>query len=109
MMSMTKTSNTAESTPKVRALELKGFAEGVQRLVEHIEAGQRVDTSKERLTPAEKATLAGAEQAALALLRNAPLAIRAIRGLEGFADEYAQVATGRRDEIMTSMFGPDDE
>lgn len=101
---MTEQETTA---PQLRALELKGFAEGVQRLVEQIEAGQRVDTTKAQLMPAEKANLAGAEQAALALLRNSPIAVRAIRSLEGYADEYMQQATARRDEIMTSMFGPD--
>jgi hypothetical protein len=101
------TQETAAHTPKLAALELKGFAEGAQRLVEQIEAGQAVDTTKAQLTPVEKANLAGAEQAALALLRNAPIAIRSIRRLEGFADEFAQQATGRRDDIMTSMFGPD--
>jgi hypothetical protein len=94
-------------TPKTAAAELKGFADAVQRLVQQIEAGQAVDTTKERLMPAEKANLAGAEQAALSLLRNAPIAIRAIRSLEGFADEFAQDANSRRDDIMTSMFGPD--
>ena len=101
------TQETTAITPKLAALELKGFAEGVQRLVEQIEAGQAVDTTKAKLTPVEKANLAGAEQAALALLRNAPIAIRSIRRLEGFADECAQQSTERRDEIMTSMFGPD--
>lgn len=88
-------------TPKLAALELKGFAEGVQLLAEQIEHGQAEGATKEQL--------AEAEQAALALLRNTPLAIRAIRRLDGFADEITRNATERRDGIMTSMFGPDTE
>jgi hypothetical protein len=83
----------------LRALELKGFAAGVETLAAQIEAGQAKDATKEEI--------ADAEQAALALLRNSPIAVRAIRSLEGYADEFAQRATDRRDEIMTSMFGPD--
>lgn len=93
------TEQTIKFTPKLRALELKGFAEGVQLLAEQIEAGQAADATKEQI--------ADAEQAALALLRNSPIAVRAIRSLEDFADEFAQRAIERRDEIMTSMFGPD--
>ena len=86
-------------TPKLAALELKGFAEGVQLLAEQLEGGYANEPKKEQL--------ADAEQAALALLRNAPLAVRAIRRLEGFAEETAERAVKKRDEIMTSMFGPD--
>lgn len=88
-----------KATPKTAALELKGFAEGVQLLAEQIETGQAKAATKDQLVDAENA--------ALALLRNAPLAVRAIRRLEDFADEVAKTATDRRDEIMTSMFGPD--
>lgn len=87
------------ATPKLTALELKSFAAGVERLAAQIEAGQADDASKEQL--------ADAENAALALLRNAPLAVRAIRRLEGYAEETTELATRKRDEIMTSMFGPD--
>jgi hypothetical protein len=93
------TEKTIVYTPTLRALEVKSFAEGVQLLAEQIESGQAKDATKEQIADAEKA--------ALALLRNAPLAIRAIRGLEGFADEFAQHATDRRDEIMTALYGPD--
>lgn len=86
-------------TPKLAALELKGFAEGVQMLAEQLEGGYANRPTKEQL--------ADAEQAALALLRNAPLAVRAIRRLEGFADDVARSAAERRDGIMTEMFGPD--
>jgi len=96
---MTDTKAAHVVTPKLTALELKGFAEGVQVLAEQIEHGQAKGATKEQL--------ADAEQAALALLRNAPLAVRAIRRLEGYADEIATSAAERRDGIMTSMFGPD--
>lgn len=86
-------------TPTIAALELKGFAEGVQLLAKQIETGQAPDATKDQLVDAESA--------ALALLRNAPLAIKAIRRLEDFADRTTENATKRRDEIMTSMFGPD--
>lgn len=86
-------------TPTRVALELKGFAEGVQLLAEQIETGAAKDATKDQRVDAERA--------ALALLRNAPLAIKAIRKLEDFADRTAENATERRDEIMTSMFGPD--
>lgn len=93
------TEKTIVYTPTLRALEVKSFAAGIETLAAQIEIGQEQDATKEQIADAEKA--------ALALLRNAPIAIRAIRSLEGFADEFAQNATGRRDEIMTSMFGPD--
>lgn len=96
---MTDTQSMYVATPKLTALELKGFAEGVQLLAEQLEGGYAHNPTKEQL--------ADAEQAALALLRNAPLAIRAIRRLENYADEIANSATERRDGIMTSMFGPD--
>lgn len=96
---MTDTQPLPLVTPKLAALELKGFAEGVQLLAEQLEGGYANEPTKEQL--------ADAEQAALALLRNAPLAVRAIRRLEGFAEETAERATKKRDEIMTSMFGPD--
>lgn len=88
-----------DASPMLTALELKSFAAGVERLAAQLEAGQADDASKEQLV--------SAEQAALALLRNAPLAVRAIRRLEGYADEIASSAAERRDGIMTSMFGPD--
>lgn len=97
---MTETANHV-ATPKTLALELKGFAEGVQLLVDQLEGGYAHAPTKEQL--------AAAENAALALLRNAPLAIRTIRRLEGYADEIARSAAERRDGIMTSMFGPDTE
>jgi hypothetical protein len=100
MMSMTKTPNTVESTPTLEALELRGFAEGVQTLAALIETGQDEDATKEQIT--------AAEQAAQSVLRNAPSAVRIIRRLEGFADQAVERATARRDVIMTSMFGPDD-
>jgi hypothetical protein len=93
------TEKTIVFTPRLRALELKGFAAGVETLAAQIEAGQAKDATKEEI--------ADAEQAALALLRNSPIAIRAIRSLEGYADEFAQLATDRRDEIMTTLYGPD--
>lgn len=88
-----------DASPMLTALELKSFAAGVERLAAQLEAGQADDATKEQLV--------SAEQAALALLRNAPLAVRAIRRLEGYADEIASSAAERRDGIMTSMFGPD--
>lgn len=98
-MTETKQAGAHAATPKLTALELKGFAEGVQVLAEQIETGQAEDATKDQI--------ADAEQAALALLRNAPLAVRSIRRLEGYADEIASSAAERRDGIMTSMFGPD--
>ncbi len=95
------TEKTIEVTPTLLALELKGFAAGVQTLAEQIETGSAKEATKEQLVDAENA--------ALALLRNAPLAIRAIRRLEGFAEATAERATKKRDDIMTSMFGPDTE
>lgn len=86
-------------TPTLTALELKGFAEGVQKLAEQIETGQAEEVTKEQL--------AEAEHAALAVLRNAPLAVRAIRRLESCAEEITEKANGRRDVLMSSFFGPD--
>lgn len=99
MDDMTETKH--EPTPTLLALELKGFAAGVQTLAEQIETGSTKGATKEQLVDAENA--------ALAMLRNAPLAIRTIRRLEGFADEMTALASKKRDEIMTSMFGPDTE
>lgn len=96
---MTETKGKHVLTPSLAALELKGFADGVKVLAEQIEAGRADDATKDQI--------ADAEQAALALLRNTPIAVRAIRRLEGYADEFAGSAVERRDEIMTSMFGPD--
>lgn len=87
------------ATPLLTAVELKGFAEGVERLAAQIEIGRAADATKEQL--------ADAENAALALLRNAPLAVRSIRRLEGYAEEITERAAGRRDSIMSTMFGPD--
>lgn len=95
------TEKTIEVTPTLLALELRGLAEGMQALAEQLETGSVKDATKEQRVDAENA--------ALALLRNAPLAVRAIRRLEGFADETARQATKNRDKIMTSMFGPDTE
>lgn len=95
------TEKTIEVTPTLLALELRGLAEGMQALAEQLETGSAKDATKEQLVDAENA--------ALALLRNAPLAVRAIRRLEGFADETTRQATKNRDKIMTSMFGPDTE
>lgn len=95
------TETTPVITPRIAALELKGFAEGVQVLADQLEGAYANEPTKEQF--------AEAEQAALALLRNAPLAVRAIRRLEGYADEIASDAAKRRDGIMTSMFGPDTE
>jgi hypothetical protein len=89
------------ATPKLSALELASFAEGVQMLAEQIEGGFAHSPTKEQLVDAE--------QAALALLRNAPLAVRAIRRLEGYAEDIVNSAATRRDEIMTAMWGPDTE
>lgn len=88
-----------EATPTLLALELKGFAEGVQALATQLEIGGMKDATKEQRVDAENA--------ALALLRNAPLAVRSIRRLEGFAEAAAERAAENRDKIMTSMFGPD--
>jgi hypothetical protein len=66
-----------------------------------------MDSMTEQETTAPQLRALELKQAALALLRNSPIAVRAIRSLEGYADEYMQQATARRDEIMTSMFGPD--
>jgi hypothetical protein len=93
--------NTPEPTPTLLALELRGFASGVQGLATQIEIGNMKDATKEQR--------ADAENAALALLRNAPLAIRSIRRLESFAEATAERAAKNRDKIMTSMFGPDTE
>lgn len=103
---MTETTHVV--TPQQVALELKGFAEGVQVLVETIDnAAASVALEENERTPEDREKIVRAENAALALLRNAPLAVRAIRRLEGFADEVASSAAERRDGIMTSMFGPD--
>jgi hypothetical protein len=91
--------NTPEPTPTLLALELRGFAAGVESLAAQLEIGNMKDATKEQRH--------AAENAALALLRNAPLAIRSIRRLEGFAEATAERATKNRDAIMTSMFGPD--
>lgn len=88
-----------EATPTLLALELKGFAEGVQALAAQLEIGSMKDATKEQRVDAENA--------ALALLRNAPIAVIAIRRLEGFAEAAAERAAENRDKIMTSMFGPD--
>ncbi len=93
------TEKTTEATPTLLALELRGFAAGVESLAAQIEIGSAEDATKEQH--------ADAERAALSLLRNAPLAIRAIRRLEGFAESTTERATKNRDDIMTSMFGPD--
>lgn len=89
------------ATPTLTALELKGFAAGVERLAAQIEVGRSATATKEQL--------ADAERAALALLRNAPLAVRSIRRLEGYAEEITSRALKRRDTIMTEMYGPDTE
>lgn len=85
--------------PTLLALELKGFATGVQALAVHLETGHATDATKEQSADAEKA--------AYAFLRNAPIAVRAIRRLEGIAEDTVMRAAKNRDEIMTSMFGPD--
>jgi hypothetical protein len=87
------------ATPRLMALELKGFAEGVQVLAEQIEAGQQEHATKDQQV--------AAEQAALALLRNTPIARRAIGRLEAYADEFTEQAAKQRDELMTAFFGPD--
>lgn len=89
-----------QNTPKLTTIELKGCVEGMQRLVEMIERGQRNDATR-----SEKAD---AVQAAHTLLRSAPLTVKLIRKLEGYAEEVANTATGRRDDIMTNLFGPDE-
>lgn len=88
-------------SPGVTALELKGFAEGVQALVKHMQDGAAEDATKD--------AQAAAEQAARALLRNASSAVRMIRRLENHADEMLTQAAQRRTELMASMFGPDEE
>lgn len=93
--------NTTEPTPTLLALELRGFAAGVESLAAQLEIGNMKHATKEQQTDAENA--------ALALLRNAPLAVRSIRRLEGFAEATAERAAKNRDKIMTSMFGPDTE
>jgi hypothetical protein len=98
---MTMTEQMIVFTPTVTALELKGFAEGVQALAEQIEAVQAEDVTKEQRVVAE--------QAALALLRNSPIAHVSLRRLERFAQDVVDMSTSRRDDIMTSMFGPDTE
>lgn len=94
---MTETKH--ESTPTLLALELKGFAEGVQALAAQLEIGNMKDATKEQRVDAENA--------AHALLRNAPIAVSAIRRLEDFAESATELAARNRDKIMTSMFGPD--
>jgi hypothetical protein len=102
------TETTKVVTPKLAALELKGFAEGIQVLVETIDNAAAAEATPEhKRTPEDRERLVRAENAALALLRNAPLAVRSIRRLEGFAEATAERATKNRDKIMTSMFGPD--
>jgi hypothetical protein len=93
------TEKTITFTPTVTALELKGFAEGVQTLAKQIEAVHAQDATKEQRV--------AAEQAALALLRNSPIAHVSLRRLERFAQDVVDTSTSRRDDIMTSMFGPD--
>lgn len=87
--------------PTLLAIELKGFAQGVQALAEHLVTGHAADATKEQRADAEKA--------ALAFLRNAPLAVRSIRRLEGIAEDTVMRAAQNRDDIMTSIFGPDTE
>lgn len=87
------------ATPKLTALELKGFAEGVQRLAEHIEAGQADDATAEQVTAAASASQA--------LLRNAPIARFALRRLEAYAQEFVDKREGRQAELMISIFGHD--
>jgi hypothetical protein len=95
------TEKTTKATPTLLALELRGFAAGVEALAAQIEIGDTEDATKEQRVDAENA--------AHALLRNAPLAVRAIRRLEGYAEATTERAAQQRDDIMTSMFGPDTE
>lgn len=85
--------------PRVLALGINGFAEGARRLAEKMHTG-----TKPGATPEEQAA---AETAAHAFLRHAPAAMRSIARLELIAEDITKTATGRRDEIMTSIFGPD--
>jgi len=97
---MTMTEQTIGS-PVVIALALRGLTDGIQTLSAQIEAGQAKDATKEQR--------AEAEQAAQVLLRNSPLAVAALHKLERFAEATTEAASARRDDIMTSMFGPDTE
>lgn len=102
------TDKTTEPTPTLLALELKGFAEGVQALAETIDnAAHAYATVEHERTPEDREKIVRAEQAAHAMLRNSPAAVRTIRRLEGCAEKTVERSTDRRDAIMTSMFGPD--
>lgn len=85
--------------PRVLALGLKGFAEGVTRLAETMDAGTRPDSTIEQR--------AAAEHAAHAVLRNSPAALRYLVRLEIAAEDITNAATDRRDDLMTAIFGPD--
>lgn len=87
--------------PRVLALGLKGFAEGAQRLAETMHEGTRPDATKEQRH--------AAEQAAHAVLRNAPAALRYLVRLEIAAEDITKAATARRDDLMTSFLSPDSE
>lgn len=85
--------------PRVLALGLKGFAEGVQRLAETMHVGMQVDATIEQR--------AAAEHAAHAVLRNSPAALRYLVRLEIAAEDITNAASDRRDDLMTAIFGPD--
>lgn len=87
------------TTPQTLALELKGFAQGLEAVAMQLETGLAHEATKEQRVEAE--------QAAQTLMRNAPLAVRSIHRLEDFAERMIERNSERRDEIMTSMFGPD--
>ena len=87
-------------TPTLTALELKSFAEGVQKLAEQIEAGQADDATREQQFDALTA--------ANAVLRNVPLVKRTLRALEGYAYEIVETASERSADAMTAFFGADD-
>ena len=90
-----------KATPTLAALELKSFADGVQKLAEQIEAGQAEGASREQQFDALVA--------ANAVLRNAPLVKSTIRRLEGYAYEIVETESERSADAMTAFFGADDE
>jgi esterase/lipase len=96
---MTETTGKHAATPTLTALEFKGFAAGVQKLAEQIETGRAEDASREEQL--------AALDAANALLRNAPMAKRTLRRLEGFAHEIVATELERNEEAMSAFFGAD--
>lgn len=97
MDDMTETKH--EPTPTLLALELKGFAEGVQKLAKQLEVGQLDEATREQRF--------AALTAANAVLRNVPLVKQTLHRLEGCAYEIVETESERSEDAMTAFFGPD--